>query len=344
MATEYTSNYNLDLYASADKPNLRDQYNAAMRKIDSGMKGIGDKADAATTNVNAMTETIAQVRRDMDKVKEDSTSIVEKADNAQNLANQANTTANEASNKIAAIESTANSALSLANTNKTNIATNEADIDDMKTKIAANTSSVTALNGRVAALENSGGSSGGGGSTTGEYAPVRHAAATTQYGGANSTQFGHVKLTDDYNNNAQSSSSTAATPYALKSAVDYLSNEITSKLGEQESTPISINWDTSKVDTATSNAYYKNGMVMIYCATKTQMSGKSKIQVGTITSSKYRPVIDVLVPACGNASDVGEWNTAACFFAIDSNGQIAINPGGHTYNGISGFATYVTQG
>lgn len=344
MATEYTSNYNLDLYASADKPNLRDQYNAAMRKIDAGMKGIGDKADAATSNVNAMNETIAQVRKDMDKVKEDSTSIVEKADNAQNLASQANTTANEASNKIAAIESIANNALSLANTNKANIAANETDIEDMKKKIATNTSSVTSLNGRVTALENNGGSSGGGGGATGEYAPVRHAAATTQYGGANSTQYGHVKLSDDYTNNSQSSSSTAATPYALKSAVDYLSNEISTKLGEQESTPITINWDTSKVDTATSNAYYKNGMVMIYCATKTQMTGKSKIQVGTISTSKYRPIIDVLVAACGNASDVGEWNTAASFFSIASNGQISFNPGGHTYNSITGFATYVAQG
>lgn len=340
MATEYTSNYNLDLYASADKPNLRDQYNAAMRKIDSGMKGIGDKADAATTNVNAMTETIAQVRSDVDKVKADSTSIVEKADNAQNLASQANTTANEASNKIAAIESTANNALSLAKTNESDIAANEADIEDMKKKIAANTSSVTSLNGRVTTLENS----GGGGTVPGEYAPVRHAAATTQYGGANSTQFGHVKLSDDYNNNAQSSSSTAATPYALKTAVDYLSNEIASKLGEQESTPISINWDTSKVDVASSKAYYKNGMVMIYCATKTQMTGKTKVQVGTITSSKHRPVIDVLVAACGNASDVGDWNTAASFFSINSNGQVSFNPGGHTYNSITGFATYVAQG
>lgn len=339
MATEYTSNYNLDLYASADKPNLRDQYNAAMRKIDSGMKGIGDKADAATTNVNAMTGTIVQVRKDMDKVKADSTSIVEKADIAQNLASQANTTANEASNKIAAIESAANNALSLAKTNEADIAVNEADIDDMKKKIAVNTSSVTTLNGRVTALENS-----GGGGATGEYAPVRHAAATTQYGGANSSQFGHVKLSDDYNDNAQSSSSTAATPYALKSAVDYLNSEIASKLGEQESTPISINWDTSKVDVSTSKAYYKNGMVMIYCATNTQMSGKTKIQVGTIASSKHRPVIDVLVAACGNASDVGDWNTAASFFSINANGQVSFNPGGHTYNSITGFATYVTQG
>ena len=38
MATDYTPNYTLDLYASTDKPNLRDQYNAAMGKIDTQMK------------------------------------------------------------------------------------------------------------------------------------------------------------------------------------------------------------------------------------------------------------------------------------------------------------------
>ena len=34
MASEYTTNFNLDLYTDTDKPNLRDQYNGAMRKVD----------------------------------------------------------------------------------------------------------------------------------------------------------------------------------------------------------------------------------------------------------------------------------------------------------------------
>ena len=37
MASEYTPNYNLDLYVSTDKPNLRDQYNGAMGKIDKAL-------------------------------------------------------------------------------------------------------------------------------------------------------------------------------------------------------------------------------------------------------------------------------------------------------------------
>lgn len=40
MATEYTENYDLDLYVGEDKPNLRDQYNAAMGKIDDALQGL----------------------------------------------------------------------------------------------------------------------------------------------------------------------------------------------------------------------------------------------------------------------------------------------------------------
>ena len=35
MASEYTTNYQLDLYVGEDRPNLCDQYNSAMRKLDS---------------------------------------------------------------------------------------------------------------------------------------------------------------------------------------------------------------------------------------------------------------------------------------------------------------------
>lgn len=47
--TQYTPNYNLDLYEDADKPNLRDQYNAAMGKIDVAMSRIDDAASADIT-------------------------------------------------------------------------------------------------------------------------------------------------------------------------------------------------------------------------------------------------------------------------------------------------------
>lgn len=40
MATEYTTNYNLDKYSANDRPNLRDQYNSAMEKIDAALTSI----------------------------------------------------------------------------------------------------------------------------------------------------------------------------------------------------------------------------------------------------------------------------------------------------------------
>ena len=65
MATEYTTNYNLDLYAGTDKPNLRDQYNAAMGKIDTQMKANAD----GITNANANVITLqTQVKQNTDDI------------------------------------------------------------------------------------------------------------------------------------------------------------------------------------------------------------------------------------------------------------------------------------
>lgn len=54
MAT-YTQNYNLDKYEGTDKPNLRDQYNSAMEKIDSALKSIDEKASQPGTTYTGVT-------------------------------------------------------------------------------------------------------------------------------------------------------------------------------------------------------------------------------------------------------------------------------------------------
>lgn len=54
MAT-YTLNYNLDKYEGTDKPNLRDQYNSAMDKIDSALKAIDQKASQPATPYTGVT-------------------------------------------------------------------------------------------------------------------------------------------------------------------------------------------------------------------------------------------------------------------------------------------------
>lgn len=56
MATEYTPYYNLDLYTDADKPNLRDQYNAAMRKVDTQLHTSNDSITVAIEAANQAKE------------------------------------------------------------------------------------------------------------------------------------------------------------------------------------------------------------------------------------------------------------------------------------------------
>ena len=73
MATSYTPNYKLDLYTDTDKPNLRDQYNGAMNKIDSQFTTVSnnivvaieaanqakDKADSAADSAATNAQSIA---------------------------------------------------------------------------------------------------------------------------------------------------------------------------------------------------------------------------------------------------------------------------------------------
>ena len=52
MASEYTPNYNLDLYVDNDKPNLRDQYNGAITKIDTQLHEFSNNLVVVTEAAN----------------------------------------------------------------------------------------------------------------------------------------------------------------------------------------------------------------------------------------------------------------------------------------------------
>ena len=56
MASEYTTHYNLDLYTDTDKPNLRDQYNGAMNKIDSQLNTFSNNMVIVTDAANQAKE------------------------------------------------------------------------------------------------------------------------------------------------------------------------------------------------------------------------------------------------------------------------------------------------
>lgn len=71
MASQYTPNYNLDLYASNDKPNLRDQYNAAMGKVDTAIMGNANAISATNTAVTNLTTRVINDEKDITGLRDD---------------------------------------------------------------------------------------------------------------------------------------------------------------------------------------------------------------------------------------------------------------------------------
>lgn len=107
MASEYTPNYNLDKYVGTDKPNLRDQYNSAMDKIDAQLVVIEN--DHTETN-----NQISAINTNMTQLGERVTTAEGKVTAVEGQISQTNT-------ELAAVKQTAENANSQANTNATAI-------------------------------------------------------------------------------------------------------------------------------------------------------------------------------------------------------------------------------
>ena len=189
MATEYTPNYNLDLYASADKPNLRDQYNAAMGKIDTQMKKSADDVTNANANVLTLQTQMTEAQKDISALE---------------------STVDTHGTQITAVQKTADDALSRAQTNESDIADAQAD--------------VTSLTGRVTAAE---GDIDGLQTAVGGKAPTDHASTANTYGQGSSTNFGHLKVVDD--GAAAASTGTAASPKMVADQINELRSALAPK-------------------------------------------------------------------------------------------------------------------
>lgn len=124
MASEYTPNYNLDKYVGTDKPNLRDQYNSAMDKIDAQFVVIEN--DHTETN-----NQISAINTNMTQLGERVTEAEGKVTAVEGQIGQTNT-------ELAAVKQTAENANSQANTNAT-------AIEGINTNLAAVQGNVTNL-------------------------------------------------------------------------------------------------------------------------------------------------------------------------------------------------------
>lgn len=210
MATEYTPNYNLDLYASADKPNLRDQYNAAMGKIDTQMKKSAD--DVTNANANVLT-----LQTQMTEAQKGIAELESKVD--------------EHGTGITNVQKTANDALSLAQTNKSGIADTQADVKSLTGRVTAvegaankNKTDIASLDTRMDAAEGditeAQNDINGLQTAVGGKAPISHASTANTYGQGSSTNFGHLKVADS--GSAAASSGTAASPKMVADQISAL--------------------------------------------------------------------------------------------------------------------------
>ena len=172
MATEYTPNYNLDLYASADKPNLRDQYNAAMGKIDTQMKKSADDVTNANANVHTLQTQMTEAQKDISALE---------------------STVKTHGTGITNVQKTANDALSLAKTN-------ESDVTALTGRVTAAEGDITEAQNDINGLQ----------TAVNGKAPINHASTANTYGQGSSTNFGHLKVAD--NGAAAASTGTAASP------------------------------------------------------------------------------------------------------------------------------------
>ena len=214
MATEYTPNYNLDLYASADKPNLRDQYNAAMGKIDTQMKKSADNVTNANANVLTLQTQMTEAQKDVAKLESTVgthgtmiTDVRKTADEAQKDIAKLESTVGTHGTMITNVRKTADDALSLAKTN-------ESDVTALTGRVTAAEGDITEAQNDIDGLQ----------TAVNGKAPTNHASTANTYGQGSSTNFGHLKVADS--GSAEASSGTAASPKMVTDQINALKSAL----------------------------------------------------------------------------------------------------------------------
>lgn len=296
MATEYTPNYNLDLYASADKPNLRDQYNAAMGKVDAQMKKTADDVTNANANVLTMQSQVSKNKEDIAALE---------------------STVETHGVQITGAQKTADDALSLAQTNETDIAGTQAD--------------VTALTGRVSAVEGVASKNKADistlNTTVSQKAPTAHSSSTTLYGQGTATEYGHVKVTDS--GNASAATGTAASPQM----VSQVAGQVSSLTEQWGAAPVSIG---SAISSGCRVSAW--GKVVAVTCTDVIVPGNVKTQIGAL-GAQYAPA----VVTTGTVESSSNGSTRTGYLKVDTSGNVFINmaTGESTDEYATGVLTYL---
>lgn len=179
MATS-TEHYNFPKYEATDLPNLLDQYNNFADSADSTIFAQNTNIQAALTNSNTALS------------KANSTAaLVGTQTGTGTVFEQLEVLNNQGTDFAPTVHtSSTGSTYGAASTSKYGHVRMASAFTDSGSDVAVPISLGASLNSRVAALEEGG---GGGG----DYAPVNHASSATTYGVGSSSQYGHVKVSDN---------------------------------------------------------------------------------------------------------------------------------------------------
>lgn len=304
MATEYTPNYNLDLYASADKPNLRDQYNAAMGKIDTQMKKSAEDVTNANANVLTLQTQMTEAQKDIAELE---------------------STVDTHGTEIANVQKTANDALSLAQTNESEIETTQETVTSLTSHVAEVERTVNKNKTDIASIDKRVGVAEGNITETQNdidglqtavdgKAPTNHASTANTYGQGSSTNFGHLKVADSGSEAA--SSGTAASPKMVTDQINALKSALApTALIAAKTVNYSGGISGSGVFSVYANSITKVVSVQLdNTSIATSGSGGWKTTtLGTIPAG-YRPT-RLMTQSCFSG-----WG----FLYVDSNGQVKL--------------------
>lgn len=304
MATEYTPNYNLDLYASADKPNLRDQYNAAMGKIDTQMKKSADDVTNANANVLTLQMQMTEAQKDISALE---------------------STVETHGTQITAVQKTADDALSRAKTNESDIADTQADVTSLTDRVTTVAGTANKNKTNIASLDTRMGEAEGNiteaqndidglQTAVGGKAPTNHASTNNTYGQGSPTNFGHLKVADSGSEAA--SSGTAASPKMVTDQINALKNALApTALLAAKTVNYSGGISGSGTFSVYANSFTKVVSVQLSNTSLTTSGGggwKSTV-LGTIPAG-YRPS-RLIVQNCFSG-----WG----FLSVDTNGQVRL--------------------
>lgn len=304
MATEYTPNYNFDLYASADKPNLRDQYNAAMGKIDTQMKKSADDVTNANANVLTLQTQMTEAQKDISALE---------------------STVKTHGTQITAVQKTADDALSRAQTNKSDIADTQADVTSLTGRVTTVEGTANKNKTNIASLDTRMGKAEGNiteaqkdidglQTAVDGKAPTNHASTANTYGQGSSTNFGHLKVADS--GSAAASSGTAASPKMVTDQINALKSALAPTALITAKT---VNYSGGISGSGTLSVYANSitkvvSVQLVNTSLTTSGSGGWKSTVlGTIPTG-YRPT-RLMTQNCFSG-----WG----FLYVDTNGQVRL--------------------